>query len=158
MGYGRHSFLPSDPILPEDGQIFNLAVPWLTTWQVERIILLTLWTLMLVHWKEQVEHRVSIDSITLKESMQRLFPDLELDEVLAELLLERARKNLIKYRTMVRHFEAKYDTDFQAFRQRVLDSEPPFDIEQDYFDWEMAVTGIDDMQAEIMRLECLHEL
>ncbi|MBN1659377.1 MAG: hypothetical protein JXA93_13310 [Anaerolineae bacterium] len=101
---------------------------------------------------------MSIDSITLKESMQRLFPDLELDEVLAELLLERARKNLIKYRTMVRHFEAKYDTDFQAFRQRVLDSEPPFDIEQDYFDWEMAVTGIDDMQAEIMRLECLHEL
>jgi hypothetical protein len=36
-----------------------------------------------------------------------LFPDLSLDHVLAELLLERTRRNLIKYQTMARRFEAK---------------------------------------------------
>ena len=27
-----------------------------------------------------------------------------------------------------------------------------FEVEQDYFDWELAVTGISDMQREIQRL------
>ena len=62
---------------------------------------------------------MSIDSTTLQGSIQRLFPELDADEVLAELLLERARRNLVKYRTMARDFEAKYSTDFQTFRQQV---------------------------------------
>lgn len=104
---------------------------------------------------QQTECMMSIDSTTLQASVQRLFPDLDPDEVLAELLLERARKNLVKYRTMARQFEAKYSADFEVFRQQILDSEPAFEVEQDYFDWEMAVTGIDDMQQEIARLEGL---
>ena len=96
---------------------------------------------------------MSIDSTTLQGSIQRLFPELDADEVLVKLLLERARKNLIKYRTMARDFETKYSADFETFRHRTLGSEPAFEAEQDYFDWEMAVTGIDDMQEEIARLE-----
>jgi len=38
----------------------------------------------------------------LEASARRLFPDLSLDQVLAELLLERAQRNLIKYQTMAR--------------------------------------------------------
>ena len=98
---------------------------------------------------------MSIDSVTLKLSAQRLFPDLELDEVLVELLLERAQKNLVKYRTTARQFRTKYGEDFETWRQTVLDSEPAFGVEQDYFDWEMAVTGMSDMQEEI---EQLHRL
>jgi hypothetical protein len=94
---------------------------------------------------------VSVTSI-VKASARRLFPDLSLDQVLAELLLERAQKNLIRYKAMARQFEAKYDQDFQSFRQKVLISEPPFEMEQDYFDWELAVTGIADMEEEIERL------
>jgi hypothetical protein len=96
---------------------------------------------------------MSIDSAALQRSVQRLFPELDPEEVLAELLLERASKNLVKYRTMVRDFEAKYSTDFETFRRRILDSEPASEVEQDYFDWEMAVTGIDDMQEEIAQLQ-----
>jgi hypothetical protein len=110
-----------------------------------------------VHWKEQAERTMSIDSTTLQGSIQRLFPDLEPDEVLAELLLERVRKNLVKYRTMARDFEAKYSTDFETFRQRILNSEPAFEVEEDYFAWEMALTGIDDMQEEIIRLQSLSQ-
>jgi translation initiation factor 2 alpha subunit (eIF-2alpha) len=96
---------------------------------------------------------MSIDSAILQSSAQRLFPDLDMDQILAELLLERAQKSLIKYRTMARRFEAKYGQDFDAFRQRIMASEPPSETEQDYFDWEMAVTGIADMEDEIARLE-----
>ena len=98
---------------------------------------------------------MSIDSVALRLSAQRLFPDLELDEVLVELLLERAQKNLVKYRTMARQFTAKYGEDFETWRQTVLDSDPPFEAEQDYFDWEMAVTGIADMLEEIEQLQRL---
>lgn len=75
--------------------------------------------------------------------------------MLVELLLERAQKNLVKYRTMARQFKTKYGEDFETWRQTVLDSEPAFEVEQDYFDWEMAVTGITDMQEEIEQLQGL---
>lgn len=84
-----------------------------------------------------------------------MFPDSEPDQVLADLLLEWARKNLVKYRTMARDMEAKYSADFQTFRQRILASDPEYDVEQDYFDWELAVSGIEDMQEEIARLQSL---
>lgn len=90
---------------------------------------------------------------TVQDSAQRLFPNLELEQVLAELLLEQAQKKLIKYRTMARQFRAKYDEDFEVFRQKILHTEPGFEEEQDYFDWEMAVTGIADMEEEIERLK-----
>jgi len=92
---------------------------------------------------------------TLESSARRLFPDKSLDRILAELLLERAQKNLIKYQTMARQFREKYDKEFAIFRQEVLKSVPGFELEQDYFDWELAETGIKDMEEEIQRLRKL---
>ena len=91
----------------------------------------------------------------LETSARRLFPDLSLDQVLAELLLERTRRNLIKYQTMTRRCEAKYQQPFSTFRRWILSSEPSSEVEQDYFDWELAVTGIEDMEQEIKRLSAL---
>jgi hypothetical protein len=69
--------------------------------------------------------------------------------------LERARKNLIKYQTQARQLESKYKRPFADFRQWILNSEPSAEVEQDYFDWELAVTGIQDMTQEIKRLRVL---
>jgi hypothetical protein len=91
----------------------------------------------------------------LETSARRLFPDLSLDQVFAELLLERARKNLIKYQTIARRLATKYSQTFVAFRYQILTGEPSMEIEQDYFDWELAVTGIEDMEQEIKRLSAL---
>lgn len=88
-------------------------------------------------------------------SARHLFPNLSLNQILAELLLERAQKNLIKYQTASHQFKAKYEQDFATFRQMILSSEPPFEMEQDYFDWETAVTGAADMEKEIKRLKNL---
>lgn len=88
----------------------------------------------------------------LESSARRLFPNLKPEQALAGLLLERAQKNLIKYQTMARQFKAKYSMDFETFREKVTTSTPPANEEQDYFDWELAVTGISDMETEIKRL------
>lgn len=97
----------------------------------------------------------AISTATLEASAQRLFPNLSLDQVFAELLLERVQRNLIKYQVAARQFETKYGRPFAAFRQEILSTEPSFEVEQDYFDWELAVTGISDMQREIQRLKGL---
>lgn len=86
------------------------------------------------------------------DSAKRFFPGLSKDQALAALLLERAQRNLIKYQTQVRQFEAEYQQSFEAFRQAILDGEPNPEIEQDYFDWELATTGVEDMKLEIDRL------
>ena len=91
----------------------------------------------------------------LRDSTQRLFPSMGFDQALAQLLLERAQKNLIKYRTMVRDFETKYATDFPTFRRQVLTGQVAFEVEQDYYDWELAVTAVMDMEDEIKRLRTL---
>lgn len=95
------------------------------------------------------------DTTILAESFQRLFPNVDRDEALAQLLLERAQRNLVRYEAAVRGFAAKYAQDFEQFQQRIYASEPDESMEQDYFDWELAVTGIADMQREIARLAAL---
>jgi hypothetical protein len=77
---------------------------------------------------------------------------MSLEQALTTMLLERAQRNLIKYQTMARQFQAKYGQDFETFRQSVLDTHPSQDVEQDYFEWELAITGITDMEEEIQRL------
>lgn len=100
---------------------------------------------------------MSINPAEIQASAQRLFPNASLDQVMVELLLERAQKNLIKYQTMVRQFETKYGKNFETFRQEVVRAEAPFEMEQDYFDWELAVSGIRDMGEEIERLRTLSQ-
>lgn len=91
--------------------------------------------------------------VAIESSAKRLFPNLQPEQAIVELLLERAQKNLIKYQSAAREFETKYGQDFETFRKKILSSKPDAATEQDYFDWELAVTGIADMQDEIKRLE-----
>jgi len=95
--------------------------------------------------------------VTIESSAKRLFPNLSPEQAIVELLLERAQKNLIKYQLMAREFEKKYSQDFETFRKKILASKPDSMTEQDYFDWELAVTGIADMQDEIKRMKPLQK-
>ena len=94
-------------------------------------------------------------STNIESSARRLFPNLTPEKALVELLLERAQKNLIRYQTLARQFEKKYAQDFKSLRQKALAGKLDSFSEQDYFDWELAVTGIADMQEEIKRLKAL---
>ena len=93
----------------------------------------------------------------MESSARRLFPNLPPEQALLELLLERAQKHLIKYQAAAREFETKYAQTFESFRKKVLSSKPDSATEQDYFDWELAVTGVADMKDEIGRLKALQK-
>ena len=95
--------------------------------------------------------------VSIESSAKRLFPNLTPEQAILELLLERAQKNLIKYQSMARDFQKKYERDFESFRKMILASKPDSITEQDYFEWELAVTGIVDMQEEINRLKALRK-
>lgn len=95
--------------------------------------------------------------VTIESSARRLFPNLSPEQAIVELLLERAQKNLIKYQTMAREFKIKYEQDFESFRAKTLSTKPDSGTEQDYFDWELAVTGMADMQDEIKRLKAMQK-
>jgi hypothetical protein len=92
---------------------------------------------------------------TLESSAKRLFPNRKPEQAMAELLLEKAQKNLIKYQSMARQFQEKYAVSFDVFRKKMLAAKLDSKAEQDYFDWELAVTAIEDMQAEIKKLNPL---
>ena len=98
---------------------------------------------------------MTVNMTVIQESAERLFPDQNFDQVLANLLLEYARKNLVRYRVQARQLAEKYQQNFENFRQFILQSEPTFEMEQDYFDWELSVTGTIDMEEEIKRLSSL---
>jgi len=106
------------------------------------------------HNDEEVSMSLNTSAL-LETSARRLFPGKTIDQVLAQLLLERAQKNLIRYQSLARQFEVKYNQSFEACREQVLVAQPPWDTEKDYFDWEMAITGITDMENEIERLRDL---
>ncbi len=92
---------------------------------------------------------------TLESCAKRLFPNRKPEQAIAELLLEKAQKNLIKYQSMSRQFQGKYKETFDVFRNKMLEARLNSTAEQDYFDWELAVTGIEDMQDEIKMLKPL---
>jgi hypothetical protein len=53
----------------------------------------------------------------------------------------------LKYQTALRRFEAKYPQGFAALRESVTHERAGAEQEQDYFDWELAVSGVEEDQA-----------
>ncbi len=53
----------------------------------------------------------------------------------------------LRYESLAEGYETKYRCKFEEFRQLVLSGEPSEEQEKDYFDWELAVTGIEDMKS-----------
>ena len=67
--------------------------------------------------------------------------------------MSRSRSELFKYTLINRNFEHQYKMDFHTFRISEQMKEPSFEVEQDYFDWELAATKIEEIEEELRRLE-----
>jgi hypothetical protein len=91
----------------------------------------------------------------LQSSLERLEPTGDYNKSLAKVLLTHARRNLAKYDLMIKNLEKKYGMSFAEFSDSGLMKEPAFEIEQDFFDWDMAVTGLEDMRQEIQLLRAI---
>jgi len=96
---------------------------------------------------------LTITDGTLIDSMRKLEPAPSIKQSLRRLLVSRSRSELIKYTLINRGFERQYKMDFHTFRISEQMKEPSFEVEQDYFDWELAVTKIAEMEEELERLE-----
>ncbi|MEW6665754.1 MAG: hypothetical protein AB1512_11115 [Thermodesulfobacteriota bacterium] len=93
----------------------------------------------------------------LLESLTHLEPADDVDESLRKLLMAKARSDLLKYEVMCRAFEKKYKMDFDAFRTSDFMKEPPSEVEQDYFDWELAVTRMGEVKSQLAKLAAINE-
>ena len=90
---------------------------------------------------------------TLEQSLERLEPTRNYAWSLARLLLSEARRRYAKYSLMDSNFRGKYGLSFEEFAGSELMRKPSFEVEQDFFDWDMATTGMKDMREEIETLE-----
>ena len=91
----------------------------------------------------------------LESSLERLEPTGDYNQSLAKVLLAHARRNLAKYDLLIKNLEKKYVMSFATFSDSDLMKEPAFEVEQDFFDWDMAVTGLEDMRQEIQLLRAI---
>lgn len=95
----------------------------------------------------------SVTDATLLEVLAKLEPGEDLDESLRKLLLERARNKLLKYRLMDQGFQKEYGQDFFSFKGSGNMARSSFKVEQDYCDWELAVTMIEELEIALKLLQ-----
>jgi len=78
------------------------------------------------------------------------------DEVsIRQILANEIRRRLNRYELIDRRFRHKYEMRFEEFRGRGVVEEQgySFEIEADYCDWEMAVTGIVTLREQLAALD-----
>ncbi len=74
------------------------------------------------------------------------------EESLKEILKNEIQRNLKKHMLMIKHFERKYNMDFETFEQKRVTKDSPYELERDYFEWDMAITLIEDLEEELTQL------
>jgi hypothetical protein len=74
-------------------------------------------------------------------------------ECLNEILKNDLTRKMKKYKIMLKHFEQKYSLDFDAFEASHKNTDMKGEMEKDYFDWDLAVTAIEDLEDELRLLE-----
>lgn len=86
----------------------------------------------------------------LLDTLIRLEPAKEPNESLRKLLRQKVLSDIRKYEVMSTTFQKKYSTDFNTFRQSLPQED--WEVEQDYFDWELAETRLGELRSELARL------
>jgi hypothetical protein len=95
----------------------------------------------------------SLTDKTLLDILSKLEPGDNLDQSLRQLLVKKVRNDLTKYHLIDQGFQKAYRMDFLPFKTSEQMVRPSFRVEQDYFDWEMAVTMIDELEDTLQVLQ-----
>ncbi len=88
------------------------------------------------------------------EVARQLVPMSSADSSLREILANEIRRRMNRYELLNRRFVAKYKMSFEEFRdQKVVEKQGySFEVESDYCDWEMAVTGLATLREQLAKL------
>lgn len=103
---------------------------------------------------------VSSSSVTVKvsqglvEALKVLERSKPPGEALKGLMIREVNRRIRKYELMVKVFESRYKMSFREFDERdaVEKLGHTWDVERDYFDWELATTEVDALKEVLRRL------
>lgn len=90
----------------------------------------------------------------LIESLQRIEPTSDPDISLAFILKSHALEKQRYYRAITDYYTKRYEMSAdQFYHERIADKDHSFEDEETYFDWVTALQSINEMEAEIKKLE-----
>jgi hypothetical protein len=69
-------------------------------------------------------------------------------EGIIDLVKQEFIRKKTKYLFMVKNFEKKYGMTFRKFEKKNKNRKIDYETEKDYFDWDMALTALDDIEDE----------
>ena len=89
------------------------------------------------------------------EIARRLVPATSAEMSIRQILASEIRRRLNRYELADHRFRHKYEMRFEEFRDRRVVEERgySFEIESDYCDWEMAVTGLVTLREQLATLD-----
>lgn len=85
-------------------------------------------------------------------SIGKIEPERSPNRSILRLLEKEAIKRITKYQFMIHGLERKYGMTFEKFETRMKESKPDYPEEQDYYDWDMAITAKEDMEEELAKV------
>lgn len=108
----------------------------------------------------QIERRVQMSEIILRESTQQflqdpLFGGESADAIIRHLLKAEYLRNLNQYRRVDRNLSQKYGVSFNEFvsSRMVQQKGYSWEAESDAMDWETAISGIKTVQRKLSELQ-----
>ncbi|MBI3600375.1 MAG: hypothetical protein HY097_07005 [Nitrospinae bacterium] len=74
-------------------------------------------------------------------------------DAIKELVNREINRKKNKYVFMVKNFEKKYNMEFEEFEKAYKNKKMDYERERDYFEWDMAVTVLEDIDEELKAIE-----
>jgi hypothetical protein len=69
-------------------------------------------------------------------------------EGIIDLVMQELIRKKTKYLYMSKNFEKKYGMTFKEFEKKNKNKKMDYETEKDYFDWDMALTALEDIDDE----------
>lgn len=91
--------------------------------------------------------------------MKLLEPKGDVTDKLEQLIRAEARRRLNRYKRIDNKLSEKYGMSFEEFKKNKIVAEKgySFEVESDFWDWELARDGIETMQEILQELKRLNE-
>lgn len=95
----------------------------------------------------------TLNNVVLPEKLQKELINITKKEDTVDAIKELINREIIrkknKYTYIVKYFEKKHNMKFEEFEEVYKDKKRDYKIEKDYFDWDMAVTVLEDIEEEL---------
>lgn len=95
---------------------------------------------------------MKINSI-LEEGIKHIYPDITLEESIKKIVQSEIKRKLLSFELIDIQYKKNYEMEFEDFFKNIIkDKTPSFDEEQDYFNWEMAITALKELRQDLNKL------